>query len=46
MVSLLSEAGIPVCSGQLDEGRASVKVAPQQLDEAMTLIHDEMVLKQ
>ena len=46
MVILLSEAGIPVCSGQLDEGRASVKVAPQQLDEAMTLIHDEMVLKQ
>ena len=46
MVILLSEAGIPVRSGQLDEGRASVELAPQQLDEGMRLIHDEMVLKQ
>ena len=46
MVVLLSEAGIPVRSGQLEEGRVSVQVAPQQLDAAMRLIHDEMVLKQ
>ena len=43
---LLSEAGIPVLSGQLEEGRVSVQVAPQQLDEGMRLIHNEMVLKQ
>ena len=46
MVVLLSEAGIPVLGGQLEEGRASVKVDPRQLDAAMQLIHDEMVLKQ
>ena len=46
MVVLLAEAGIPVLSGQLEEGRASVQVNPQQLDTAMQLIHDEMVLKQ
>lgn len=46
MVILLSGAGIPVLSGQLEEGRASVKLAPRQLDEALALVHDEMVLKQ
>ena len=46
MVVLLSEAGIPVRSGQLEEGRVSVQLDPQQLDAAMQLIHDEMVLKQ
>ena len=46
MVVLLSEAGIPVRSGQLEEGRVSVQLAPQQLDAAMRLIHDEMVLNQ
>ncbi|MGN0982193.1 MAG: aspartate kinase [Candidatus Limivicinus sp.] len=46
MVVLLSEAGIPVRSGRLEEGRVSVQVDPQRLDAAMQLIHDEMVLKQ
>ena len=45
-MALLSEAGIPVRSGQLEEGRVSVQLDPQQLDAAMQLIHDEMVLKQ
>lgn len=46
MVVLLSGAGIPVLSGVLDEGSAGVTVAPEQLDAATRLIHDEMVLKQ
>lgn len=46
MVILLAEAGIPALAGKLADCCATVKVAPAQLDAAMQLIHDEMVLKQ
>ena len=44
MVILLSKAGIAVTDGRLSEGCAAVKVAPAQLEDAMVLVHDKMLL--
>lgn len=44
MVILLSRAGIPVTGGRLSDCCATVKVAPAQLEQAMALIHDEILL--
>ena len=44
MVILLSQAGIAVTDGRLSEGCAAVKVAPAQLEDAMVLVHDKMLL--
>lgn len=46
MVILLSRAGIPVTGGRLSDCSATVKVAPAQLEQAMALIHDEILLAQ
>jgi aspartate kinase len=46
MVILLSEAKIPVLSGRLDSCCAAVTVAPAQLERAMQLMHDKIVLGQ
>lgn len=46
MVILLSRAGIPVTGGRLSDCCATVKVAPAQLEQAMALIHDEILLAQ
>ncbi len=44
MVILLSQAGIPVTDGRLSDCCATVKVARAQLEEAMVLLHDKMLL--
>ena len=44
MVILLSQAGIPVTGGRLSDCCATVKVARAQLEEAMVLLHDKMLL--
>ncbi len=46
MVILLSQAGIPVLEGRLSDCCATVKVAPEQLAQAMALVHDKMLLAQ
>ena len=46
MVVLLSQAGIPVAGGRLSDCCAAVKVAPAQLQQALALVHDKMLLDQ
>jgi aspartate kinase len=44
MVILLAKEGIPVLSGRLDDCCATVAVEPVQLERAMQLVHDRIVL--
>lgn len=44
MVILLSQAGIQVTGGRLSDCCATVKVAQAQLEEAMAIVHDKMLL--